>query len=253
LAVDAVTFLISATFLIQQPRAEAKPEGPAEAPAGFWKEAGEGLKFMIRSRPLVIAIASMSAAAFMIFIIDSLGVLALKALGVNEALFGLAVGAIGLGTTLGALAVGQWGKRFNPLGIMGSGQALSGAMVAVLGGAVLLNLRGTGFEWALIYMVTGLAAAAVFVPYAYVLQINTPQQMLGRVFATADALETVFQLVAPPVGAVLSQIWGVGWVFGVAGAALAVVGLLVFGIGPRLSGQPAGVPPPGALEGEAPS
>ncbi len=163
----------------------------------------------------------------MIFIIDSIGVLALKELGVNEALFGIAVGAIGLGTAVGAVAIGQWGRRFSPFRIMGVGQVVSGAAIAGLGGAVMLSVRGTGVEWVLIYLITGISAAAVMVSYGYILQVETPRELMGRVFASAEAVQTVFQLAAPPLAAVLVQIYGVGSVFAAAGVALAVVGLLV--------------------------
>ncbi len=230
-AVDAATFLVSAAFLIQLPRvsgrAAARGAEEAAATPNFWTELREGVRFVLHRASLTIAIGSMSAALFMIFIIDSIGVLALKELGVNEALFGIAVGAIGLGTAVGAVAIGQWGRRFSPFRIMGVGQVVSGAAIAGLGGAVMLSVRGTGVEWVLIYLITGISAAAVMVSYGYILQVETPRELMGRVFASAEAVQTVFQLAAPPLAAVLVQIYGVGSVFAAAGVALAVVGLLV--------------------------
>jgi MFS family permease len=185
----------------------------------------------------------MSAALFMIFIIDSIGVLALKELGVTEALFGLAIGSIGLGTALGALAIGQWGRRYSPLRLMGVGQMVSGASVAVLGAAVVLSLRGAGPEWVAVYFVTGLSAAGVMVSYSYILQVETPRELMGRVFASAEGVQTLFQLAAPPLGAALAQIYGVGIVFSAAGLGLALVGVLVLLASPRVRVAPRGVKP----------
>jgi len=238
-AVDSGTFLVSALFLIQLPSysrpAGDEGEGEEEEPsAGVWNEFRAGLRYISHRASLGIAIGSMSAALFMIFIIDSIGVLALKELGATEALFGVAVGSIGLGTALGAVAIGQWGQRFAPVGLMGGGQIVSGAAVAVLGAAVILSLRGTGLEWVGIYFLVGLSAAAVMVSYGYILQVETPPEMMGRVFASADGVQTVFQLAAPPLGAALAQAFGIGPVLAAAGIGLALIGALVVLASPRV-------------------
>jgi MFS family permease len=236
-AVDAVTFLISAGLLIQLPAFPARgvsEEEEEEPGSGFWTEFRAGLSYVVRRPSLSIAIGSMSAALFMIFIIDSIGVLALKELGVTEALFGLAVGSIGLGTGVGAVLIGQWGQRFAPLRLMGTGQIVSGCAIAILGAAVVFSLHGSGLEWVGVYFVTGLSAAGVFVSYGYILQVETPRELMGRVFATADGFETIFQLLAPPLGAVLAEAFGVGVVFSTAGLGLALVGILVVLASPRV-------------------
>jgi MFS family permease len=226
--VDSATFLVSALLLAQLPRLQAAPRTQTdESEPSFWTELREGIGYIVHRAALTIAIGSMSAALFMIFIIDSIGVLALRQLGVTEALFGVAVASIGLGTALGALAVSQWGRRYSPFRIMGIGQLVSGLAVAALGGAVVLSVRGTGLEWVLIYMITGLSAAAVMVSYSYIIQIATPRELMGRVASSAEGVQTTFQLMAPPLGAALTQIYGVGVVFAAAGLALAIVGACV--------------------------
>ena len=227
-AVDAVTFLVSAVFLSQLPSVALRAsDEEEEAGPGFWSDFREGIFYLVRRRTLSVAISSMSAALFMMFIIDSMGVLALRAVGVDEAQFGIAVGSIGLGTIAGAIAVAQWGKRFHPFGIMGAGQLVFGLGVGLLGVAVVANLQGTGVSWLLLYGVIGLAAAGVMVPYGFVVQRETPRDLMGRVFATADGIETGFQLVAPPLGAVMAELWGVGPVLAGAGGALALIGIAV--------------------------
>jgi MFS family permease len=227
--VDALSFLLSALFLSQLP-ALIPPQqaNPDEAEPGFWSEFRSGFSYLVQKRTLTLAVGSMSAALFMIFIIDSLGVLALQALGVGEALFGLAIGAIGLGTLVGAVTIGERGKAFHPFKIMGLGQIVSGLMIAFMGLAVVFQLNATGLAWVLVYLVIGVSAAAVFVPYSYVLQVETPEALMGRVFASADGIQTVFQLLAPPLGALLAEQWGVGPVFVLAGGLLGLIGLTVF-------------------------
>ena len=234
--VDAVTFLVSAAFIVQlptiAPAAQTKEATEEQAPS-FWHEFREGLSYLIRRRSLFMAVASNSAAMLIIFTFDSLGVLALRELGI-EALFGLTVGSIGLGTAAGALTIGQWGKRIHPFVTIGAGQIGGGLVVALLGVAVTLHARGTG-AWVIVYLLIGLSAAAVFVPYGYVVQVETPPELLGRVFATAGGIQNAVLLLAPPLGAVLAELWGVGFVFTAAGIALALLGLVVLFLRPAVA------------------
>ncbi len=137
--VDAVTFLVSAAFIFQlpdiAPASQTKEETEEESPR-FWREFREGLSYLIHRRSLFLAVASNSAAMFIIFAFDSLGVLALRELGIGEAFFGITIGSIGLGTVVGAIAIGQWGKRIHPFVTMGAGQIGGGLVVTLLGVAV---------------------------------------------------------------------------------------------------------------------
>ncbi len=237
--VDAVTFLISAAFIVQLPTLvpaiQIKGETEEQAPS-FWREFLEGLSYLIHRRSLFLAVASNSAAMLIIFTFDSLGVLALRELGIGEALFGLTIGSIGLGTAAGAIAIGQWGKRIHPFVTMGGGQIGGGLVVTLLGVAVTQHAHGTG-TWLLVYLLIGLSAAAVFVPYGYVVQVETPPALLGRVFATAGGIQNSFLLLGPPLGAVLAERWGVGFVFTAAGGGLTLLGLVLFFLRPAVAMQ----------------
>lgn len=250
--VNSVTFLVSAALIVRLPNiplaAQTNEEAGERAPS-FWRELREGLSYLVHRRSLFLAVASNSAAMYIIFTFDSLGALALRELSIGEAFFGLTIGSIGLGTAAGAIAIGQWGKRIHPFVTMGAGQIGGGLVVALLGVAVLLHARGTG-AWLLVYLLIGLSAAAVFVPYGYVVQVETPPELLGRVFATAGGIQNAVLLMAPPVGAVLAERWGVGVVFTAAGIALALLGLVVCFLPPYVSRgtHGSGSPPAGRAE-----
>ena len=239
--VDTMTFLVSAAFIVQlptiAPAAQTKEETGEQTPS-FWREFREGLSYLIKRRSLCMAIASNSLVMLIIFMFDSLGALALRQLGIGEALFGLTIGSIGLGTAAAAIAIGQWGKRIHPFVTMGAGQIGGGLIVALLGIAVMLHARGTA-AWIMLYLLIGLSAAAVFVPYGYVIQVETAPELLGRVFATAGGIQNAILLIAPPLGAVLAELRGVGFVFSAAGIALVFLGLLVFFLRPAIATQAA--------------
>jgi MFS family permease len=239
--VNAVTFLVSAACIIQLPNiaqgVQTKEETAGQSPR-FWREFQEGLSYLIHRHSLFMAVASNSAAMVIIFTFDILGVLALRELGMDEALFGFTIGSIGLGTVAGAIAIGQWGQRIHPFMTMGAGQIGGGIVVALLGVAMTLHARGTG-AGVLVYLLIGLSASAVFVPYGYVIQVETPPKLLGRVFATASGIQNAVLLIGPPLGAVLAELWGVGVVFTAAGIALALLGLVVFFLRPAVATQAA--------------
>jgi MFS family permease len=239
--VNALTFLVSAALIVQLPNlvpASQMQATTAPQAARFWREFSAGLAYLIHRRALWLAVASNAAAMLLIFTFDSLGVLALSALGIGEARLGLTIGSIGLGTATGAIAIGQWGKRSHPFVTMGVGQIGGGLVVAILGLAVMVQVHGAGI-WLLVYLLIGLAAAAVFVPYGYVVQVATPPELLGRVFATAGGIQNGLLVVAPPLSAVLAERWGVGFVFTAAGMASVLLGLVVLALRPAVVTQAA--------------
>ena len=224
---DAVSFSLSAAFLSRLPAMPTEPGGEEEPQVSFWEEFKTGFLFLIRNKVLAISVGSVAAAMFVIFTFDGLGALALRDVGVNEALFGLAVGAIGLGTAVGAATIGQWGMRFNPLRIIGAGQLVGGIMVVLVGAAALARFDRVPMAWIPGWFLIGLAGAAMFVPYGYVLLRETPEELMGRVSASANAVATTCQLLAPPLGAAIAEWRSVGFVFVTAGTILALIGVAV--------------------------
>jgi MFS family permease len=240
--VDSLTFLISAACLTQLPARSAIPEPAAshveteEAAVGqgLWAEFSSGLEVIFKRRALGVAVLGMAAALFMIFTFDGIGPLALRDLGVGEQLLGLAIGSIGLGTAVGAVVVSQWGGRSPPFMVMGGGMLVAGGLVACVGVAALVHLAADGLAWIPVWLAIGLSGAAVFVPYGYILQRETPPEMMGRVFASANGVQTAFQLSAPVLGAALAEITSIGLVLAVFGVGLSLVGVVVTALRPPL-------------------
>ena len=234
-AVDAVSYLASAAILSFLPHVAMVARRTDDDETSFWDEFKAGLSYIRHRQALAIAISGMAAALFIVFTFDSLAALALKALGGGEALLGLAVGAVGIGTTVGAALIGQFGNRFHPFAMMAAGEIAAGSMAAIVGVAVALGIAGgSGAAWIPVWLVIGLGASAMIVPYGYVLQSETPPELLGRVSASANAMQTTCQLIAPPLGAAMASLWGVGTVFAVTGGALALVGVGLMFIRPQM-------------------
>jgi MFS family permease len=236
-AIDAATFLVSAAILSRMGRveagiAEAEAEVDGEGEPGFWGQFREGLAYIASRRALLISIGTFAAVTFLLLTFDSLSVLALRELGVGRTLFGVAIAAIGLGGVLGALATGRWAGDLNPFVMLGAATAVIGGLVALMGLALVTDLGAPTGVWAPVLLVIGFASAGVFVASPTILQRETPPELMGRVASTSYSLPTVCQLAGPIVGAALAEWQSVGFVFAVAGSALAAVGVVVFALHP---------------------
>ncbi len=227
-ALDALTFVASAFFIARLELPRGLPiAGAASPPSGrrFWEELRAGLAHVVGRPTLRRAVACMSAALFIVFLVDSLGVLVFEELGLGEDVFGFAVASIGLGAAAGSVAIGEWGRRIAPLRLLGLGLSATGALVATMGLAVAAGVNSAGVAWVVVYLAIGVAVSAVLVPYSYLLQVETAPELMGRVFATTDSVQTALQLLAPAAGAFLVSALGLGPVFAGAGAALALLGI----------------------------
>ncbi len=237
--VDAATFLLSALILarmrpIDDPAAGSEDEDEEET--GYWAELREGLAYIRARRALVLCIAGFGSTIFLLFCFDSLSPLAFQELGVSKALFGLAVAGIGAGGVLGTIAVGRYGGEVNPFVLLGGGTAIVGACVGLVGTALVTDLELPPWLWTPVLMVVGIASAGILVAAPTIIQKETPPELMGRVSTTATSIPTGFQMFAPIFGAALAEWQSVGFVFTLAGGALAVLG-----VGVLLSRVPVGV------------
>jgi MFS family permease len=231
--VDAATFLLSAAILALLPRLEIAQVEEHER-GTFFAELRSGLVYVVQRRTLGIAILSMSAAVFLVFTFDTLSPLALRALGFGPSLLGFAVAGIGLGAVAGALVIGSFGNRVQPFKLLGASKAIAGVLVAVIGVGAVSGADVPAVVWLPAVLGIGLASAGVLVSFPTILQLETPPNMMGRVHATATAIPTALQMVAPVLGAAIATAVGVGWVLVGAGSALAVVGAAVFAFAPTI-------------------
>jgi MFS family permease len=242
---DAASFLVSAAILATLTLAPVSAEKRVRST--FRADAKEGLRF-IGARPvLLLGIGSFGVAIFLVFMFDTFIPLALSALSFHPSFLGFAYAFSGLGTVIGVVLVGQRGERLAPLRLMSISQALVGLLVAGLGVMILVKLHQPVLGLFLLLVALGFCGSGLLVAFPYLLMSQTPPDMVGRVSAFAGFVPTGMQLAGPVVGAAIITASGVGWVFGIAGAALAILGVIVTAL--PLSGcRPAAAPKPDATE-----
>ena len=243
--VDAATFVVSAAFhrpagrdAIERAIRQAPPDGgeaavgTAEAKPGFWRELREGLAYVASRRALRTSLIGWGFALFLIFGFDSLSALAFRDLGVQRSLYGIAIAGIGLGGAVGTLVVARFAARVNPFVLMGGGMGIVGGLVLLMGAALLGNLGAPAIVWTPVLIAIGLASSGILIASPTIIQRETPLHLMGRVTSTATSLPTVCQLLAPIVSAAIARWQSVGLVFGVEGAGLAVLGLVLAALRP---------------------
>ncbi|WP_019637632.1 MFS transporter [Paenibacillus fonticola] len=139
----------------------------------------------------------------------------------NESLIGWLVSAIGAGAVAMLVVL----NRLNRIGYgwgLGGGYVLIGTGIALLGlcppGTGVLLLLGLG---ALI----GIGNGMYMVTQNYILQKETSEQMIGRVFGIQNTVSSLVLLTAPLIGGLLIKAAGAGGAFMLIGAVTALIGL----------------------------
>ncbi|KQV21881.1 MFS transporter [Kitasatospora sp. Root107] len=208
LALDAVSFAVSAAFLVRlRPRpaqnpaqAEAQDEAQDDAPGGsFLSELREGWRH-VRSRTWVWSgMAAMSV--YHVVVLPSIFVLGPV---LSEQEWGGAAGwsavtaAFGIGSVVGDL----WAYRLRParpLALAAAALAVASCQALIIGAAPSLTVV------ALLEAVTGVAVSLFFVLWETSLQTHIPEQALSRVSSYDNLLSSGLMplglLVAGPVAA----------------------------------------------------
>ncbi|WP_114312903.1 MFS transporter [Thermus caldifontis] len=206
---DAATYLASGLILMGLPslRPQRLPK------AGFFARVKEGIGHLVGHPALRRAVGTLFVAAAFGSVETALGVvLAIKWLGVGSAGFGFMEAAMALGAILGGLAIPYLLRRIPRERLFLLGLLLFGLFEASIGAFPL-------FAWVLLaFFISGFLNMAFIVPARSILQLNTPQEMRGRIFAAFGAVMNAAVLLGTMWGGALEGSLGAPRVFLVAGA-----------------------------------
>lgn len=185
LAIDAVTFIISAGLVaVAIPRSvDARVPADAADPSGYWRQLAEGLRFML-AQPLLRALVALLLLTNMIDAAKSsvlLPVYADRELGGAFA-FGLLVGVMGGGALAGNLVFGAVGHRLprRPTFVIAFTLAGAPPLLAFTAGLPLAALVA-------VTAVAGFAAGAINPMIGAVKLERVPAGMRARVYGLIQA------------------------------------------------------------------
>nr|WP_257099135.1 MFS transporter [Pseudovibrio flavus] len=204
-----VSFLFSLSLRSVPSREDevAPEDGKPPNKNNAWAELKEGFVYISRSSALLVPVTLFSGAMFAIFLYDSLLLLLLSQIGVEDKQVGIVFGALGLGGLLGAVVAGPLCERFGSYSVL-IGSLLYGAFGSFVAGFLpLLPFEIAINHQLIMWFCFGMAITLSSVPYSALLLKNTPSQMVGRVTSFGEALVNAARLIAPPIGALLAD-WG---------------------------------------------
>ena len=222
-AVNAVTFLISAAFVMRIP--ESKLRSEESVTQGHWRDVADGIRLVLTSLPLRTVLVTWN-----VVVVGSAAVNVAEVVFAKDDLdagnigFGVLVAASGVGLALGSFlaapALGSVGLRRHYVGsivLMGVGW----------GGAAIV-----GTIWLAVPCVIGGAAGngAAAVCNRLLVQRGAPDQYRGRALATIMSSNYAVVGIAMAVAGVLTDVFGARAIWLAAGAIFllgALVGLVM--------------------------
>jgi MFS family permease len=192
------------------------------------KDASAGLSFLVSKSTLLVAVGVQAIVVFMVALFDTLAPIAIRDLGFTTVDFGVSLACVGIGIGIASYLVGEFGSRLHPFTLISLGAGIVGICFSLFG-ALVISGTSAGFAPLVpLFIGMGFGAAAVIIPYSYIIQAGSPTHLLGRVAAAGTAIPTTMQLIAPAIGAAVAVALGVGVVLVVSGLGLTLLGVVLF-------------------------
>lgn len=220
LAVDAVTFVVSALLLTGLP-AIAPVRDPA-AVTGIWAEMIEGLRYIAAHRQILVLVLSLFLlVAFAAVDNVALVFLTSDVLHTGPTGYGLAASAFGVGMLLASLACVRLARGRSPIALLIVAVVATGAGTVVNGLAPVLAVVVAA------QLIAGAGNALENIGYDTIVQNLVPRPFLGRVFGTIGTAAQLGAAFAYAAGSFLVGLIGARATFVVAGVGTFAVLLLL--------------------------
>jgi MFS family permease len=217
LGANALSFVLSALFLIGLPSLRS-PAGGEEEAQGFLAVGMEGVRFAWRTPILrTLMISLFIGVAFAGLDNVALVFLVKETLGGDALAFGLVSGAYGVGMLSGSLGLSWKGTAAAAGTVLILGWVASGVGTVLTGVAPLIAVA------ALAQAVAGVGNAVEVVAVDTLVQSTVPREMLGRVFGLIGTAPFAGHTLAFAAGGFLVDLWGPRIVFLIAGLGVLVV------------------------------
>lgn len=225
IAIDAVTFVVSALLLMTIRRKEPPP-APAADREPVLREIRNGLRIVLRS-PVLRALALSHGGTHVLWGIfgTSYLIFALDELQLGPAAIGVIAAVGGIGSLAGSVLAPRMVRRFGigPTIILGMVGFLLGntliplapAGAILLGAAFLITQQLFGDALATVYEITEVS----------LVQASVSDRILGRVNATIHTFTTLLTLAGAVFGGIIAEVWGLRAAFaiGLLGAVFAIL------------------------------
>jgi MFS family permease len=249
IAIDAVSFVVSA-LLLGTIRRREPPPNPVADREPVLREIRDGLRIVAHS-PVLRALALSHGGTHILWGVFGTGYLlfATEDLQLGPAAIGVIAGLGGIGSLIGAALTPAFTRRFGIgrtilLGMLGFtlGNALiplAPAGAVLIGAAFLITQQLFGDAFATVYEITEVS----------LVQASVEDRILGRVNATIHTFTTLLTLAGAVGGGIIAEVWGLRAAFAV-GLLGAVFSMVVVWFSPVRFIRDAPLVPPSAMPGD---
>ena len=241
-ALNALTFLVSATLLARIPQRLLQE---AKAPTrGHWRDLADGFVLVRRSRALLTVLFAWSVGMIAnAFVNVGEPFLATESFSAGSFGLGLMMACAGLGLAMGAFLAGAWIEERGLPNVYGASLGLMA--IGVGGAAAAPNV----WVASACVVISGAGNGSAIVCNALLVQRGTPDRLRGRAFTVLMSSTTVMLTAGMVVAGRLTHAVGPRWIWGLAAmlsAAAAVIGFtLARGVRERPSETAVGPLPTG--------
>ena len=225
IAVDAVSFVVSALLLGTIRRKEPPPK-PVATREPVLREIRDGLRIVGRS-PMLRALALAHGGTHILWGVFGTSYLlyATRELGLGPAAIGVIAGVGGIGSLAGSLAA-PWVVRH-----LGVGRGILAGMIGFTIGNALIPLAPSGAvflgaAFLIAQQLVGDSAATVYeIIEVSLVQSSVDNRVIGRVNATISTFTTLLALLGVVGGGIIAEVFGLraAFVAGLLGAVAAIV------------------------------
>lgn len=217
--INALTFLVSALLVLRI--ADSALRGGDIMSRGHWRDVGDGLAVVGRSRALLMVLVVWSVAIVGNAFFNVAEVFFAKdELDSGDLGFGILVGATGLGLTVGGFYGGRWIDRFGIKRVYIASLALWGAGVAAAALSPWLALAAAFVALGLVGNGAAVVCNLVFV------QRGSPDHLRGRAFTVIMSVNYLLLGLGMAVAGPLTDALGARWMFATAAATYGVAAVL---------------------------
>lgn len=201
---------------------------PAAGHTSIWTEWKEGWGYLFQQRVLICTLIYTVFGLFALFMIDYQFTVLLREIAPDrESMLGILVAAIGAGSVVVMILVNRIGQLSYVLGL-GGGYLGIGLGIAGLG---LLGETHTTLYIVMFAVLIGVGNGLFMVTNQTIMQKESRQDMVGRVFGISNTVVSVVLVSAPLFGGFVIESAGVRTTFFLIGCIVAVIGLIGFALG----------------------
>lgn len=227
LFINAVSFIIAGLLLLTirsiKANVSAKEKNKDAAPS-FKESWKEGWRFIYQNKVIFWSIVIQFIAMMVIQLVDNQFAILFESIAPeNPSFMGFAIASVGLGAVL---SISQLNKKKQ----LNYGKTLGFGILLLGIGFTGFSMLAQGFPIILMLcfgLLAGLGNGMWMVTGNFILQNETPEDMVGRVFGILNVIMSVVFIVAPLSGGIFIHYLGPNYIFQFVGVSIIIISILV--------------------------